>query len=248
MHNDKHVISRRKTLVGLAAISGSLAGCQTTDVAGVFDSVLSGSSGLSQADAAAGLRAALNNGVGSAISTIGVPDGFLLNDLIHIPLPGFLADMQSSLSRFGLAGPLDSLETQLNRGAERAVPVARDVFVSAISNLTIDDAIGIVRGGETAATNLLRARTGVELTERFTPIMTDALQKTGAITTFDQIAGRLRSIPLAPQLGADAKSQLIRHGVDRGLDGMFAYIGREEAAIRANPAKRTSEILQRVFG
>lgn len=78
--------------------------------------------------------------------------------------------------------------------------------------------------------------------------MTDALQKAGAIQTLGQIDKRLKSVPLAPRLGADAKDDLIRHGVKYGLDGMFVYIGKEEAAIRANPAKRTSEILRRVFG
>lgn len=238
-------MTRRTLMVGGASI---LAGCQTTDAGNILGSVLRGSAGVSQADAAAGIRAALNNGIGSAISTIGVTDGFLNNDLIRVPLPGFLQDMQSNLSRIGLSGPLDNLETQLNRGAEKAVPLAGGIFADAVSGLTIEDAMGIVQGGDNAATNLLRERTSGPLANLFSPIMTDALQNAGAIQTFDQLAGRLNNIPLAPKLGADAKSQLIAHGVDRGLGGMFTYIGKEEAAIRANPAKRTSEILRRVFG
>ncbi len=240
----------RRTMLFLAGGAG-LAGCQTTGgdiLGGVLGSSGIGGVGLNQADAAAGIRAALNNGIGSAINTIGVRDGFLNNNLIRIPLPGFLGDMQSRLAGFGLSGPLDNLETQLNRGAEAAVPQARDIFVNAVSNLSIEDAIGIVQGGENAATNLMRERTGGPLASLFTPIMTNALQGAGAIQTFDQLAGRLDRIPLAPKLGDDAKGKLISHGVDRGLDGMFTYIGREEAAIRANPAKRTSEILRRVFG
>lgn len=243
-------LSRRMLMTGLGT-SIALSGCQTTGQAGdILSGILNtgGAGALSQADAASGIRAALNNGIGSAISTIGVQNGFLNNNLIKIPLPGFLQDAQSSLSRLGLSGPLDSLETQLNRGAEAAVPVARDIFVDAVSGLTIQDAIGIVQGGENAATTLLRERTGGQLSNLFTPIMTNALQQAGAIQTFDQLSSRLNSIPLAPNLGADAKTKLISHGVDRGLDGMFTYIGREEAAIRANPAARTSEILQRVFG
>lgn len=228
-----------------------LSGCQTTGEAGdILGSVLrgAGSTGLSQTDAAAGLRAALNNGVGSAISTIGVQDGFLGDSLIRIPLPGFLQDMQSNLGRLGLSGPLDTLETQLNRGAEAAAPQAASIFTDAISGLTIDDALGIVNGGNNAATTFLQERTTAPLTNLFTPIMTSALGQTGAIQTFDNLASRLNSIPLAPNLGADAKSNLISHGVEGGLGGMFTYIGQEEAAIRANPAKRTTEILQRVFG
>ena len=239
------VMSRRLLLAGIGG--SALAGCVTDDVGG-FGGVLSGGGALTEAEAAAGIRAALNNGVASAISTIGVRDGFLLNNLIHIPLPGFLRDMQATLSKIGLSGPLDTLETQLNRGAEAAVPVARDIFVDAISSMSIGDAIGIVRGGDNAATNFLQQKTTAPLTGLFTPIMSDALQKAGAVQTLDQIDRRLKSVPLAPRLGADAKDDLIRHGVKYGLDGMFTYIGKEEAAIRANPAKRTSEILRRVFG
>ncbi len=235
----------RRSFLMLGA-AGILAGCVTD---GVTLPSIPGSGGpLSEADAAAGIRAALNNGVGSAISTIGVRDGFLRNPQIHIPLPGFLQDMQSSLSRLGLSGPLDTLETQLNRGAETAVPRARRIFTDAITSMSINDAIGVVRGGNNAATNYLKSRTFSPLTNLFTPIMSNALQEAGAIRTFDQLTASLKSVPLAPQLGADAKTDLIRHGVKYGLDGMFLYIAKEEAAIRSNPAKRTSEILRRVFG
>lgn len=239
------LVSRRLLLAGIGG--SALAGCVTDDVGGL-GGILTGGGALTQAEAAAGIRAALDNGIGSAISTIGVRDGFLLNNLIKIPLPGFLQDMQSTLAKVGLSGPLDTLETQLNRGAEAAVPVARDIFVDAVSSLTIADAIGIVRGGDNAATDYLKQKTTTPLTSLFTPIMSDALQKAGAVQTLDQLDKRLNSIPLAPRLGADAKTDLIRHGVSYGLAGMFTYIGKEEAAIRANPAKRTSEILRRVFG
>ena len=242
-------LSRRSfVLTGALASVGATAGCQTTNAGGILESIVGSGIGVNESSAATGIRAALNQGVSSAISTIGVRDGFLGDSLIRIPLPGFMQSAQSTLGRLGLSGPLDSLETQLNRGAEAAVPVARDIFVSAISDMSIEDAVGIVQGGNNSATEFLRARTGPSLTNLFTPIMGNALQSAGAIQTFDQIAGRLNGIPLAPKFGDDAKSQLIDHGVDFGLDGMFTYIGREEAAIRANPAKRTSEILRQVFG
>lgn len=241
----QHVATRRALLVGFGA--AALAGCTTADLGGL-GGVIGQPGGLSEADAAAGIRAALNNGVSHAISTVGRRDGYLLDNLIHIPLPRRLRDMQSTLSKIGLSGPLDTLETQLNRGAEAAAPVARDIFIDAIMSLSISDAIGIVRGPSNAATEYLKGRTTASLTTLFTPIMTNALQQAGAIQTFDALAARLKNIPLAPQLGADAKADLIRHGVDFGLSGMFTYIGKEEAAIRANPAKRTSEILRKVFG
>jgi len=239
-----HIQFSRRMFIALGG--ASLAGCVTDGLPALGG--VTGAGGLSQADAAAGIRAALNKGVSSAITTIGVKDGFLLNNLIHIPLPKTLQDMQSSLSKIGLSGPLDTLETQLNRGAEAAAPVARNIFVDAISSMSISDAIGIVRGGDNAATNYLKGRTLPSLTNLFTPIMTTALEQAGAIRTLDSLSARLKTIPLAPKIGADAKSDLISHGVEYGLDGIFTYIGKEEAAIRANPAKRTSEILRRVFG
>ncbi|HNS87478.1 MAG TPA: DUF4197 domain-containing protein, partial [Parvularculaceae bacterium] len=154
---DEARYTRRKLLVALGGASLA-AGCAVEGLPTIGVPGASGG-GLTQADAAAGIRAALNNGVSHAISTIGVKDGFLLNNLIRIPLPQRLKNIQGSLSRIGLSGPLDTLETQLNRGAEAAVPQARKIFVDAISSMSISDAVGIVRGGDNAATDYLKGRT-----------------------------------------------------------------------------------------
>ena len=233
-----------------AAGATGLAACTTAEQEAVFGAVLGarGVGDLTVAEAAAGIKAALDQGTGSAVSTVGRTGGYLDDATIRIPLPGRLAELQSSLGRFGLSGLLDDLEAQINRGAERAAPAARQIFVSAISAMTIDDALGIVRGGQTAATDYFRAKTTPSLVAAFTPPMEQALRQAGAIQTFDQLTAQLSSIPLAPQLGADAKTSLIEHGVERGLDGLFHYVAREEAAIRRDPAKRGSEILRRVFG
>ena len=245
-------MNRRAILAALPAVG--LAACSTDEINSVLGSVIGGAdglpgrAGLSGAEAAAGIRAALENGVGSAIAQGGRSNGYFGDPTIRIPLPGTLGDIRDRLARFGLSGSLDNLELQLNRGAETAAPQARSIFVSAIKALSISDAIGIVQGGPTSATDYFQRETTGSLTDLFSPIMTSALQRAGAIQTFDNLVSRLDSIPLAPQLGADAKSDLINHGVKRGLSGLFTYIGEEEAAIRANPAKRTSEILRRVFG
>ena len=255
MPQDKRrLISRRATLTGLVGGLTSLAACSTAEQEAILDGLIaatggtSGGTGLTQADAAAGIKAALNNGIGSAIRTVGIRGGFLNDSVIRIPLPGFLRDAQSALSQVGMSGLLDNLEVQLNRGAESAAPLARQIFIDAVSSLTIQDAIDIVRGPSNAATQYLQRTTTPRLTSLFTPIMTGALQKAGAIQTFDNLAASTRNIPFAPELGAQAKNDLIAHGVGKGLDGVFYYIGQEEAAIRRDPAKRTSEILRRVFG
>jgi hypothetical protein len=237
-------LDRRFVLLGLGGTA--LTACETFDPA-IIDGIL-GSGILSQADAAMGIRAALDNGVGNALANLGILDGFLGNALVRIPLPKVLQDVQGYLRPIGADGLLVELQQQLNRGAEKAAPVAKDIFLGAIRDLSISDAINIVRGAENAATQYLAERTSTKLAQLFSPIMENALGQTGALQLVDQVAGSLRNIPIAPQLGADARTDLIRHGVDYGLKGVFHYIAIEEKAIRENPAKRTNEILRRVFG
>jgi len=238
-------LSRRKALLLLAS-AAALPACETLDPA-VIDGILNTGGGLSQFEASQGIKAALDNGIGQAIATVGRENGFLGDSLIRIPLPKKLADVQSTLSQFGASGLLDELEVQLNRGAEKAAPAARDIFVSAVSGLSIQDAIGIVRGADNAATTYLKDATSGRLTQLFSPIFENALGQTGALRLVDQLDGQLSGLGVRG-LGASAKSDLISHGVDFGLSGMFHYIGEEERLIRENPAKRTSEILRKVFG
>jgi len=237
-------VNRRLVVLGLPA--AGLTACETLDPA-IMEGIL-GMGPLTQAEAASGIRAALNNGVGHALGLIGVLDGFWRNDLIRIPLPNVLRDVQSVLRPLGADSLLVDLHEQLNRGAEKAAPVAKDIFLDAITSLSISDAIGIVQGADNAATEYLRGKTNTRLAQLFAPIMENALQDTGALRLLDEVTGQLNAVPLAPKLGADAKQDLIYHGVDYALGGVFVYIAEEEKAIRENPAKRTSEILRRVFG
>jgi len=236
--------NRRLALAGLFALP--LSACKTMDI-GVLEDIL-GSGILSQAEAARGIRAALDNGILSALGIVGREGGFLNDGQIHIPLPKVLSDVQSVLAAVGAGSILNELESQLNRGAEKAAPVAKDIFFDAIAGLSISDAIGIVRGPQNAATEYLQEKTTPRLTSLFSPIMENALGQTGALRLLDQVTGDLRNIPFAPQLGTNARADLIGHGVKYGLDGVFHYVAAEEAAIRSDPAKRTSEILRRVFG
>jgi len=172
-------LDRRFVILG-GLSAGGLTACETLDPT-IIDGVLGGYGGLSQADAALGIRAALDNGVGNAISNVGVLDGFLGNALVRIPLPKVLQDVQSYLRPIGADGLLVELQQQLNRGAEKAAPVAKDIFLGAIRDLTIPDAINIVRGPDNAATQYLADRTSTKLASLFSPIMGDALNQTGAL-------------------------------------------------------------------
>ncbi|WP_017930059.1 DUF4197 domain-containing protein [Robiginitomaculum antarcticum] len=240
---------RRLLLASLAALP--LSACETIDP-GVIDGIIRGTGGgglgISQAEAAGGIRAALEKGITTAVQTVGRTGGYLNDGQIRIPLPNSLQDIQQTLGQFGLSGLLDEIETQLNRGAEAAAPLARDMFVDVIMGLSITDAINIVRGADNAATQYLADKTLPRLTDLFTPIIDNALSGTGAYRLVDDLTAQIPQVPFAPQLAADAKSDLTRKGVEGGLDGLFYYIGKQEAAIRANPLERTSEILRRVFG
>ncbi|MEM6913263.1 MAG: DUF4197 domain-containing protein [Pseudomonadota bacterium] len=248
-------INRRMVLAALPA--SVVAGCTTAEQEAIFGAVLgsmgttstgTSAGGLTSAEAAQGIRAALDQGVAAAVSQVGRRDGYFADRQIKIPLPPRLAAAQSQLSAFGLSGMLDQMQLEINRGAEQAAPEARSIFVSAIRSMTINDAFGIVNGGPTSATTYFQNRTTSSLTRLFRPSIETALTRTGAIQTYDNILASLAGIPLAPQMGANARNDLIDHGVGKGLDGLFYYVAREEEAIRTNPAKRTSEILRRVFG
>ncbi len=238
-------MDRRVVILGLAATP--LAACETFDPS-VLDGLGGVGGALTAGEVALGLKAALDNGVGNALSNVGVFNGFLGNDIVRIPLPKVLQDVQSYLAPIGADKLLVELQTQLNRGAEKAAPVARDIFLDAIKGLTITDAFDILRGPDTAVTEYLQTRTTSRLSQLFAPIMETALNQTGALRLVDDVASQLKVVPFGPNLGADARTDLIDHGVDYGLRGVFHFIGEEEKAIRANPAKRTSAILRRVFG
>lgn len=238
-------MDRRIVLFGLAATP--LAACETFDPS-ILDGIGGVGGALTAGEVALGLKAALDNGVGNALSNVGVLNGFLGNDVVRIPLPKVLQDVQSVLAPLGADNLLVELQTQLNRGAEKAAPVAKNIFLDAIRGLTITDAFDILRGPDTAATEYLQSRTTSQLSQLFAPIMENALNQTGALRLVDDVSSQLRAVPFGPNLGADARNDLIQHGVEYGLRGVFHFVGEEEKAIRANPAKRTSEILRRVFG
>ena len=171
-------MDRRIVLLGLA--STPLAACETFDPA-ILDGIggLGGLGGaLTAGEVALGLKAALDNGVGNALSNVGVLDGFLGNNFVRIPLPKVLQDVQSFLSPIGADGLLVELQTQLNRGAEKAAPIAKDIFLGAVRGPTITDAFNILRGPDTAATEYLKANTTTQLTQLFAPIMENALGQT----------------------------------------------------------------------
>lgn len=222
------------------------AGCET---AGPYGDILGGialpqTGALTAAEIDAGLREALTIGTGNVASRLGRENGYFGDPKIRIPLPKTYRDIQTNLARFGASGPLDDIELRINRAAEASVPEARGLILGAIRNMTIEDALGILRGGDTAATDFLRSRTESQLTAAFTPHVRSALASSGAFTALESYASSAGLGGATSSLQTD----LTTHAVQLGLDGIFLYVAEEEKKIRENPLARTTELLRKVFG
>lgn len=199
---------------------------------------------LSVAEIGGGLKDALKVATERVVGTLGRADGFNGSKDVHIPLPGTLATVKSALSRVGAGGIADDLELRLNRSAEAAVPRAKQLFWDAIQQMTLDDARKIYDGPKDAATQYFRAKMSAPLAAGMKPIVDQELAHAGAVQSYDRMMGQYRAIPFVP----DAKADLTQYVLEKATDGIFLYLGREEAAIRDDPAKRSTALLQRVFG
>lgn len=198
---------------------------------------------VDEATVSRGLREALRIGSGRAIDHVSRQDGFLANELIRIHLPEELDDMARLLRQIGFARQIDALEVAMNRAAEQASGEARDVFIDAITDMTIADAFGILRGGDTAATDYLRSRTSETLRQRFEPIIESKMERLGLYRSYNQLADTYNALPFASRPAV----RLDRYLTDRALDGLFQTLADEERKIRQDPIARTTELLRRVF-
>ncbi len=203
-----------------------------------------GSAQLTTEEIGTGLKEALRVGTETVVSQLGTVDGFNADPNIHIPLPETLDTVQSALNKVGMGGILDDLELRLNRAAEHATPKTKALFWQAINEMTLEDVKGIYKGPDDAATHYFRAKMSVPLAAEMRPIINQSLAEVGAIQVYDKTMSRYRALPFVPDVNAD----LTNFVIDKGLDGIFYYLAREEAAIRKEPVKRTTDILKRVFG
>lgn len=201
---------------------------------------------LSQGDIGLGLKEALKLASQRVVGRVARADGYFGDPAIRIPLPGVLQKAQGPLTSMGAGGLLDDLHLRMNRAAEQAAPKALDIFVDAASNMTIEDARGILTGPNDAATQYFKRTSSGALTTAFRPIVNDALSGAGATGAFKAVQAKAGGLPL---LGQGVQSfNLTDFTVGKALDGLFYYIGTEEAAIRTNPAARTTDLVRKVFG
>jgi hypothetical protein len=201
-------------------------------------------SDLSAADASKGLKLALEKGADVAIQLLGVQDGFMNNDKVRIGLPDTLNQGAKWLKTMGLGKQLDDLTLQMNRAAEAAVPLSKKLLTQSIQTMSVQDAKGILQGGDNSVTQFFSDKTRAPLTTEFMPTVKASLSKLGVVDQFNAIAGKLSGMGL---LSKD-KANLESHVTDKTLAGLYFMIGEEEKKIRQNPAEAGSALLSKVFG
>lgn len=232
----------RTLLLTLGLGASSLSSCDTLSN---LPGTISNPSSSTQDEAATGIRQALSNGIASAIANLGRENGFFGDQIYKVLLPPDAVKIESTLRNIGMGSQVDKAILQINRAAEDAVQEAKPIFVNAIKSMTITDAMNIVRGGNTAATDYFRGKTREQLIEAFRPSIESSLQKTQATKYYADMVNAYNKLPTTfKKLNPDLTS----HVVGKTTDALFDQIQKEEVNIRQNPAARTTEILKKVFG
>ena len=201
-------------------------------------------SSLSNDKITAGLKEALRVGTNSAVQSTGRVDGYFRNEAIKILMPEKLRTIEKGMRVAGFGPDVDELVLSMNRAAEKAAPLAKDIFIKAILEMSFDDARGIFTGDDTAATDFFKAKTMDHLTAAFTPVVEKTMKDEGVIKQFDQLMGMTRQLPFIKAQSLD----IHQYVVAKALDGLFLVLSREERNIRKNPAGRVTQLLKDVFG
>src|SRR5687767_13665170 len=199
---------------------------------------------LSEAEAAQGLKDALSNGIVLGAQKAGQTDGYFLHPVIKIPFPPDAIKVANTLRDLGFGGEVDKVVLTVNRAAEDAALLSKDIFIQAIRELTIADAMNILFGPDTAATDYLRRTASVRLHDAFKPVIHNSLGKVNATKYWEDVITRYNKIPLVNDVNPDLEEFV----TVKALDGLFFMVAEEEKKIRLDPIARTTEILKKVFG
>ena len=200
--------------------------------------------GLTEKDAADGIKEALVNGTGESVKMVSALDGYWGNPEIKIPFPAEAKDMESKLRSMGMGKKVDEFNESMNRAAEKAATEAKNIFIAAIKNMTVRDAINIVKGTDNAATMYLKNNTSPELISKFKPIIKTSLDNVNATKYWSDLITVYNKLPFIKKMNPD----LPQYVTQKAIDGLFIMIAKEELKIRKDPAARTSELLKKVFG
>lgn len=205
--------------------------------AGALDAISSG-------DASAGVKEALAKGADYAVSSLGKNGGFLGNDKVKIPLPGYLEKAEKGLRMFGMGKQADQLVETMNHAAENAVAEAKPILVDSIKKMSVQDAKGILTGGDDSVTQYFKRTSTDQLTAKFMPIVKTETNKLQLADQYNKFAGKAASAGLVDKKDADIDSYVTQ----KAMDGLFLMIAEEEKKLRANPVGAGSDLLKKVFG
>lgn len=200
--------------------------------------------GLTKGEMTGGLKETLSKSATAAVAALGREDGFLRNEKVKIPLPGNLARVEGVMRTFGMGKQADELVVAMNRAAEAAVPESKKLLVDAVKKMSIDDAKGIITGGDDAATAYFRKNTESALTAKFLPIVKKNTEKVGLAQRYNALAGK------ASQFGLVDKGQgnIETYVTQQALDGLYKMIAEQEKLIRQDPVGQGSKLIGKIFG
>ena len=202
------------------------------------------SGALSEGEVSNGLKEALNKGIEKGVTQLSKPDGYFKDLQIKIPLPEEAQVVESKLRQMGQGKQVDDAIESINRAAEDAAMGAKDIFVDAIKNMTVTDAMGLLKGNDDAATRFLEKSTREALVAKFRPIVKVSLDKVGATKHWNTIFTTYNKIPFVSKINPD----LEEYATNKAIDGLFIQIAKEELEIRKNPGARVTDLLKKVFG
>jgi len=210
----------------------------------IFTSKTSGT-GITENEAGQGIKEALTQGVTNAVLNLNKTDGFFGSEFYKLLLPPDAKKIENTLRNIGMGAQVDKAILAINRGAEDAVGYAKPIFTDAIKEMTLADALKIVRGSKDAATNYFKEKTKEKLIAAFLPSVKSSLDKTEATKYYGDIVTKYNKLPTTfKKVNPDLPSYVVA----RAVDALFDQVAKEEANIRANPVARTSDILKKVFG
>jgi hypothetical protein len=199
---------------------------------------------ITNQDATAGLKSALNTSTVKAVEKLAAADGFWSNDRVKIPLPGYLEDARGVMNAMGMKKQAEELHLAINRAAEAAVGEAKPVFVNAIKSMSVQDAKGIISGGQDSGTQFFKSKTSDTLRAKFLPIVKKATEKVGLAQKYNDLAGKGAKMGLIKGDQANVEGFVTQ----KALDGLFLMMADEEKAIRADPVGKGTDIVKKVFG
>lgn len=243
---------KTKKRIGLALTLGILAINFNTAQAQILkdlknkveENVSTSSSNLTEEEVAKGLKEALTRGVEKGVDQLSKPDGYFKDLAIKIPLPPEAQNVEEKLRKMGQGQKVDDAIESINRAAEDAANGAKDIFVTAITSMSLTDAMGILKGEKNAATAYLEKTTRSSLFEKFKPVIKSSLEKVGATKHWNTLFTTYNKIPMVQKVNPD----LEEYATNKAIDGLFVQIAKQEKEIRDNPAARVSDLLKKVFG